>query len=65
MTSRNIAIGVIAVGALLALISLGADLIGLSDDPGFQVGPRQWSGILSGLVIVVLGISLLKRSKSS
>lgn len=62
---RNLAIGVISIGALLALVSLGADLIGLSDDPGFQVGPRQWSGILAGLVIVVLGISLFRRSKSS
>ena len=62
---RSIGIALIIAGSALALVSLTADLIGLSDDPGFQVGPRQWSGILAGLVVVVLGISLLRRSKSS
>ena len=49
----------------MSLVALTADLTGIGDDPGFQVGPLQWSGILLGLVVLVVGVVLLRRAKAS
>lgn len=61
---RRVGIYLIVIGALVALVSLTAELIGLSDDPGFQVGPRQASGIALGLLITLVGVVMLMREKS-
>ena len=62
---RRAGIALIVIGAIGSLVALTADLTGLGDDPGFQVGPQQWLGILLGLVVLVVGVVLLRRSKTS
>ena len=57
--------GMIVVGTLILFVSLGAELIGLSDDPGFQVGAQQASGIALGLVVVLVGVAIIVRQRSS
>jgi hypothetical protein len=60
---QNIGLGLLVIGGAVTLISLFADIIGLSDDPGFQVGPRQWAGILIGVVLAVVGYAVYRRSQ--
>jgi uncharacterized membrane protein len=45
---------VLAVGVLLALISIFADQIGLGTTPGF--GWKQTLGLVVGVVLAVLGV---------
>ena len=58
-------IALAVVGVVVALVSLTADLTGISDDPGFQVGPIQASGILLGVVVAVVGVVMVMRYRSS
>ena len=62
---RRTGIALIVIGAVMSLVALTADLTGLGDDPGFQVGPQQWLGILLGLAVLVVGAVLLRRAKAS
>lgn len=61
---KPIGISLVGIGVLVFVVSLTADLIGLSDDPGFQVGPRQASGIALGLLVALVGVVMLMREKS-
>jgi ABC-type nickel/cobalt efflux system permease component RcnA len=61
---RGFGLTVTVVGGLVFLVSLFADLIGLSDDPGFQIGARQFSAIALGLLVLLTGILILRRSRS-
>jgi uncharacterized membrane protein len=55
MESRRVWTGlVLAVGALLALISILADKIGLGATPGF--GWKQTLGLVIGIVLVGLAV---------
>ncbi|HUG31999.1 MAG TPA: hypothetical protein VMM14_03830 [Acidimicrobiia bacterium] len=60
----RIGLAVAVVGGLVFLVSLFADVIGLSDDPGIQIGGRQLGGIALGLVIVLIGFLIVSRSRS-
>ncbi len=53
----------IAVGVVVVLISLGADVIGLGADPA-NFGWKQILGAGAGAVLVIAGIFLLRGSKS-
>jgi hypothetical protein len=55
----------IVIGAVAFLVSLTADLIGIGDDTGFQVGPRQASGIILGLLVALIGALILRRSRET
>jgi hypothetical protein len=53
----------IVVGAILILISLFADLLGLGRFPGF--GWRQTVGVVVGALVVAAGVYLWRRGKGS
>jgi hypothetical protein len=58
--SRVLAIVFIVVGALLALVSAFADLIGLGA-PGSSFGWKQLLGTVLGIIALVAGIVLLRQ----
>lgn len=62
---RRTGIALIAIGVVITLVVLTADLTGISDDPHFQIGPQQMSGILLGLIVTVVGVVLLRRDRPS
>jgi hypothetical protein len=62
---RRFGITLVVIGAIGFLVSLTADLIGLSDDVGFQVGPRQASGMTLGLLVILVGALIMRRSRGS
>ncbi len=65
LSMRRVGLGLVVVGALAFVVALLADLIGLSDDVGFQIGPRQAGGMVLGLLVVLLGALILRRSRTS
>ncbi len=62
---KRIGFVLIVIGAVIFLLSLTADLTGLSDDTGFQVGPRQARGIALGLVVLLIGAVVVMRNRAS
>jgi uncharacterized protein (DUF697 family) len=62
---RRIGIVLIVIGAVVLLASLTADIMGLTGDTGFQVGPRQAGGITLGLVVMVVGFVFTRRNRAS
>ena len=62
---KRTGIALIAIGVVITLVVLTADLTGISDDPHFQIGPQQMSGILLGLIATVVGVVLLRRDRPS
>jgi len=54
---------VIGIGALLVLIALFADPLGLGRSPGF--GWRQTLGVVVGALILLGGLYLRRRRKGS
>lgn len=60
---KRVGITLVVIGLVVFVVSLSADLIGLSDDPGFQVGPRQASGIALGLLAALVGYLLVIRER--
>ena len=63
MSSRLIGIVAVVIGAIIAIVSLTADFTGLGDDESFDVGAQQAVGIAVGVVILILGIVLVRRSR--
>jgi hypothetical protein len=53
MTQRNWAVVLMAVGVVLALVSIFADPLGVGGDPGF--GYKQGAGLVVGVVLAVIG----------
>jgi sulfite exporter TauE/SafE len=51
-----------ALGLILLVVSLTADLTGLGDDDGFDVGVQQGAGIALGIVLIVVGLVLVRRT---
>ena len=60
MDSKTASIVVVALGALMLLASLTADMTGLGDDVGF--GPQQTIGTVVGIVVLGIGAYLYKKS---
>ena len=52
---------VLALGALLLLASLLADVIGIGDDAGF--GRQQTMGTIAGVLVLAVGAYLHKKGK--
>ena len=63
MDSKTASIVVIALGALMLLASLTADVTGLGDDPGF--GPQQTIGTVVSIVVLGIGAILYKKSDTA
>ena len=52
-----------AIGLILLIVSLTADLTGLGDDDSsFDVGVQQGAGIALGIVLIVVGLVLVRRT---
>ena len=62
MDNRIASIVVVAIGALILLASLTADITGLGDDVGF--GPQQTTGTIVGIAVLAIGAYLYKKSGS-
>ena len=60
MDSKTTSIVVVALGALMLLASLTADMTGLGDDVGF--GLQQTIGTVVGIVVLGIGAYLYKKS---
>lgn len=58
MGNKTASIVVAALGALILLASLTADMTGLGDDPGF--GKQQTIGTVVGVVVLVIGLYLYR-----
>jgi hypothetical protein len=54
---------VIGIGALLVLVALFADPLGLGRSPGF--GWRQGLGVVIGVLVILGGLYLRRRRKPS
>jgi hypothetical protein len=63
MSDNRIAIILGVAGALIALVSLLADTIGLGSGSGF--GPYQISGVLAGLLLLGLAVRRWRRAGSA
>ncbi len=65
MTLRIVGWAIAAIGLILLVVSLTADLTGLGDDEGFEVGVQQGAGIALGLVLIVVGLVLVRRKHAN
>ena len=64
MNNNKVAIYLlIAVGVVMVLISLTADVIGMGADP-LNFGWKQILGSVAGAVLVIAGVFLLRGAKS-
>ncbi len=61
MNNKNASIALLVVGVALLAASLGADIIGLGDDPGF--GRQQTMGTVAGAIITAVGLYLTIKAK--
>jgi hypothetical protein len=61
MSKKTIGWILTVVGALLALLSLTADMIGISTNAGF--GPYQMAGLIVGLLLSAGGVWLVVKNK--
>ena len=64
MSTRVLGIGLILGGVLVIAVSLLADVIGLGAQPGI-IGWKQILGAAAGLVILVVGIYILIRARTT
>jgi len=60
MDDKTASIWVIALGALILLASLTADITGLGNSVGF--GPKQAIGMVVGIVVLAMGADFFKYS---
>jgi hypothetical protein len=63
MNNPMLAWVLIGIGAILVLIALFADPLGLGKSPGF--GWRQTLGVVVGALVVLAGVYLRRRAKVS
>ncbi|NLN70199.1 MAG: hypothetical protein GX142_05380 [Chloroflexi bacterium] len=60
MNKRSFGLVAVVVGFVIALLSLMADFIGIGSYPG--INSSQLTGIVIGLLVVLIGIFLLRAS---
>ena len=62
MSGNRSTIKLAVAGALIGLVSLLADVIGLGTGPGF--GPYQMSGVVTGLLLLAVAVRRWRRMTS-
>lgn len=65
MNLRIVSWSIAAIGLILLVVSLTADLTGLGDQEVSQVGVKQGAGIALGLFLIVVGLAILRRVNKS
>ena len=65
MNLRIVSWSIAAIGLILLVVSLTADLTGLGDQEVSQVGVKQVAGIALGLFLIVVGLAILRRVNKS
>ena len=65
MSWRIVGWVIAAIGMILLVVSLTADLTGLGDDEGYAIGIRQGAGIALGVVVIVVGLVLVRRQHTN
>ncbi len=63
MNNPMLAWVLIGIGAILVLIALFADPLGLGKSAGF--GWKQWLGVVIGALVILAGFYLRRRVKPS
>ena len=58
-SKRTIGTGLLVVGVILLIVSLGADLIGLGG--GARFGGQQIVGAIAGVILIVAGVIYSRR----
>lgn len=64
MDRKRTARALIAMGIVVALVSLGADALGLGAQPGI-IGWKQWLGFALGVAILAYGVWRLRSTRPS
>jgi hypothetical protein len=64
MSNKSIAMLLIIAGALLLLVFLTADILGLGGDPN-AFGWKQITGSAAGLIILLVGLWLRSKGKNT
>ena len=59
MNKKNLGMELIAVGIIVLVVSLAADMIGIGGAPG--LGFKQILGAVAGVVVAVVGFFLYSR----
>lgn len=59
---RRWALVIIAVGIVVLLVSLGADVVGIGTSPRSFFGYKQVAGTLAGIILALVGAFLYLRS---
>jgi hypothetical protein len=62
MSKRTIGMGLIVLGVLVLIGSLGADVVGLGGAPG--IGWKQWVGAGIGLIVAIAGAWSLRGDQA-
>jgi len=60
MGSKNLALALCAVGLIGALVSAFAEQLGLGRGNG--IGPRQITGIVVGVVLLLIGMAMAAKA---
>ena len=60
MSSRNIGMILIVIGAIVVIVDLLADTLGIGGAPN-QFGIQQIIGLVVGVVLVIVGFVLFRR----
>jgi hypothetical protein len=58
-SKRTIGTGLLVVGVILLIVSLGADVIGLGG--GTRFGGQQILGAIAGVILIVAGVIYSRR----
>ncbi len=64
MSTRWWGIALIALGVIVALISVFADVLGLGAQPGI-IGWKQLLGAAAGVVSIIVGTLMMIRARTS
>jgi len=63
MARKNLALALCAVGLIGALVSAFAEQLGVGRDNG--VGPRQITGIVVGVVLLLIGMAMAAKASKT
>ena len=64
-TVKLFGIGATIVGAAVLVVALLADYIGIGDDSVSTIGLRQGAAIAAGAIVLIVGLVVLVRQRSS